>query len=181
MRKVVSGLFITLDGVTEAPDKWQFDSFDQDLGTEMGMMIGQTDTVLLGRVTYQEWASFWPTSSDEPFASFINQTPKYVVSTTLDKVEWQNSSLLKGNLVEEITRLKQLPGKNITVTGSPTLVASLLQNDLLDELILMFHPVVAGQGKRLFNESGNLKRMKLVSSKATSSGVVLLTYQPRER
>ena len=83
MRKVVSGLFITLDGVTEAPNEWQFDSFDGDLGAEMGAMIAGTDTVLLGRVTYQEWAGYWPTASDEPFAGFINNTPKYVVSTTL--------------------------------------------------------------------------------------------------
>ncbi|HEX2909442.1 MAG TPA: dihydrofolate reductase family protein [Chloroflexia bacterium] len=179
MRKVTSGLFITLDGVTEAPNEWQFDNFDQDIMQELGKMIAGTDTVLMGRVTYQEWAGYWPTSTDEPFASFINNTPKYVVSTTLDKVDWQNSTLLKGNLAEEIARLKEQPGNNITVTGSPGLVESLLQNDLLDELILMVHPVIAGQGKRLFQNESSLKRMKLVSSKETSTGVMLLTYQPR--
>ncbi len=179
MRKVVSGLFISLDGVTEAPNEWQFDSFDQDLGTEMGAMIGETDTILLGRVTYQEWADYWPTSTDEPFASFINNTPKYVVSTTLDNVTWQNSTLLKGNLAEEIARLKAQPGKTITVTGSPTLVRSLLQQDLLDELILMIHPVVVGKGKRLFPTAGDLKRLQLVSHKTTSSGVAILTYHPK--
>jgi dihydrofolate reductase len=177
MRKVVSGLFISLDGVTEAPNEWQFDSFDQDLGTEMGAMIAETDTILLGRVTYQEWADYWPTSTDEPFATFINTTPKYVVSTTLDNVAWQNSTLLKGNLAEEIARLKAQPGRTITVTGSPTLVRSLLQQDLLDELTLMIHPVVAGKGKRLFSTAGDLKRLQLVSHKTTGSGVAILTYQ----
>jgi len=176
MRKVVSGLFISLDGVTEAPNEWQFDSFDEDLGTEMGAMIADTDTILLGRVTYQEWADYWPTSTDEPFAGFINNTPKYVVSTTLDSVDWQNSTLLKGNLAEELARLKAQPGKTITVTGSPTLVRSLLQQDLLDELTLMIHPVVAGKGKRLFPNGGDLKRLQLVSHKMTGSGVAILTY-----
>ncbi len=179
MRKVVSGLFISLDGVTESPDKWQFDNFDNDMMAELGAFLTETDTVLLGRVTYQDWADYWPTSTDEPFASFINNTPKYVVSTTLDKVEWQNSTLLKGNLTEEITSLKQQPGRNIGVTGSPTLVRSLLQNDLLDELTLMVHPVVVGGGKRLFKDSSDLKRLKLIRSKTTSTGVALLTYQPR--
>ncbi len=179
MRKVVSGLFISLDGVTEAPNLWQFDSFDQDLGSEMGAMITGTDTILLGRVTYQEWADYWPTSTDEPFASFINNTPKYVVSTTLETVAWQNSTLLKGPLVEELTRLKQQPGKNITVTGSPTLVQSLLHQDLLDELTLMIHPVVAGKGKRLFPPAGDLKRLQLATHTTTSTGVALLTYHPK--
>jgi len=179
MRKVVSGLFISLDGVTEAPNEWQFDSFDQDLGTEMGAMIGETDTILLGRVTYQEWADYWPTSTDEPFASFINNTPKYVVSTTLDNVTWQNSTLLKGNLAEEIARLKAQPGKTITVTGSPTLVRSMLQQDLLDELTLTIHPVIVGKGKRLFEPAGDLKRLELVSHKTTRTGVAILTYRPK--
>jgi len=179
MRKVAAGLFISLDGVTESPEKWQFDNFDQDMMREMGVMIAETDAILLGRVTYQEWADYWPTSNDEPFASFINQTPKYVVSTTLNKVDWQNSTLLKGNVTEEITKLKQQPGQTITVTGSPTLVQSLLQSELLDELTLMVHPVVAGQGKRLFKEGSGLKRLKLVGSKTSSTGVMLLTYQPR--
>lgn len=178
MRKLMSGLFISLDGVTESPNLWQFDSFDADLGQAMSGMITETDTILLGRVTYQEWVGYWPTSNDEPFASFINNTPKYVVSTTLDKVDWQNSTLLKGDLTEEINKLKQQDGKQISVTGSPTLVRSLLQADLLDELILMIHPVIAGAGKRLFDGDNSLKRMKLTDSKTTSTGIVIATYQP---
>jgi dihydrofolate reductase len=129
-------------------------------------------------VTYQEWASYWPTSTDEPFASYINGTPKYVFSTTLDKVEWQNSTLIKGNVAEEIARLKQQPGNNIGVAGSPTLVEALLQNDLLDELKLMVHPVVAGSGKRLFKDGRALNRLKLVDSKTTGTGVSIFTHQP---
>jgi dihydrofolate reductase len=181
MRKVVSGLFISLDGVVEAPYKWQFDVFDDGMMAEMGAHIAAEDTILLGRVTYQEWAPYWPTSTDEPYASHINNTPKVVVSTTLDKVEWKNSTLIKENLAQEIARLKQQPGKNIGVAGSPTLVYSLLQNDLLDELTLMVHPVVAGSGKRLFKDGGELKRLQLVGSKTTGTGVSILTYQPRSK
>jgi dihydrofolate reductase len=180
MRKVNSGLFITLDGVTESPDKWQFDAFDDDMMATMGAHIAAVDTMLLGRVTYQEWAPYWPTSADEPYASHINNTPKYVVATSLDTVEWgkyDNISLIKSNLAAAISRLKQQPGKNIGVAGSPTLVRSMLQADLLDELTLMIHPVVAGSGKRLFEKAGDLKRLKLVDSKTTKSGVAVLTYQ----
>lgn len=178
MRKVIAGLFISLDGVTEAPNEWQFDNFDAEMGAAMGAHIAAEDTILLGRVTYQEWAAYWPTSNDEPYASHINNTPKYVVSTTLNRVEWKNSTLIKGPLPEEIARLKQQPGKNIGVAGSPTLVRSLLQDDLLDELTLMTHPVVVGHGKRLFRDGSELKRLKLVNSQTTSTGVLIATYQP---
>ena len=181
MRKVNAGLFITIDGVTEAPDKWQFDVFDDDMMAIMTAHIAAVGTILLGRVTYQEWTPFWPTSTDEPYASHINNTPKYVVSTTLDTVEWgayDNINLIKGNLAETIAKLKQQPGKNIGVAGSPTLARSMLQAGLLDELTLMIHPVVAGSGKRLFGDADALKRMKLIESKTTKSGVAVLTYRP---
>jgi dihydrofolate reductase len=181
MRKVVAGLFISLDGVTESPDKWQFEHFDDDMMAKMGAHIAAEDTVLLGRVTYEEWVPYWPTSNDEPYASHINNTLKYVVSTTLDKVAWKNATLIKGNLAEEITRLKQQPGKNIGVAGSPTLVRSLLQGDLLDELTLMIHPVVVGSGKRLFKDGGDLKKLNLVNTETTRTGVVILTYQPDKK
>jgi dihydrofolate reductase len=180
-RNVVSGLFISMDGVVESPDQWQFDSFDSDLGEAMGTFIANEDTILLGRVTYQDWASYWPTSNDEPYASHINNTPKYVASTTLKQVDWQNSTLIQGSLSDEIKRLKRQPGKNIGVSGSPGLVYSLLQNNLLDELILMIHPVVVGHGKRLFKEGSELKRLRLVDSSTTSSGVIIATYRPLDR
>ena len=180
MRKVIAGLFITLDGVVESPDKWQ-EHFDEDMGQAMMEQLASQDAVLLGRVTYQEWASYWPTATDEPFASFINSTPKYVFSTTLESVEaWQNSRLLKDDLAQEIARLRQQPGKNIGTAGSPTLVRSLLEQGLLDELILLVHPVVAGSGKRLFKDGDSLKRLNLLSAKPTRTGTVILTYQPRK-
>jgi dihydrofolate reductase len=184
MRKVVAGLFISLDGITESPDQWQFDHFDDDMMAIMGAHIAAEGTILLGRVTYEEWAPYWPNSTDEPYASHINNTPKVVISTTLDKVkwgDWNNVALLTSNLAEEIARLKQQTGKNIGVSGSPTLVRSLLEADLLDELILMIHPVIAGKGKRLFKVGGDLKRLKLVNSKTTRTGVVVLTYHRHEK
>jgi dihydrofolate reductase len=139
------------------------------------------DAMLMGRVSYQEWASYWPTSTDEPYASHINNTPKYVVSTTLDDVEWgkwEKPTLIKGNLAKEINKLKQQPGKNISVGGSPTLVRSLIKENLLDELKLMIHPVVVGRGKHLFTEDVDLRRLKLIDSKVTGTGVVIVAYQP---
>jgi dihydrofolate reductase len=180
MRKVVAGLFMSLDGVVESPEKWQFDHFDSEMMMRMGAQIEAEDTVLLGRKTYQEWAAFWPTSKDEPFASHINNMPKYVASTTLETVDWQNSFLIKGPLFDEIARLKQLPGKNIGVAGSATLIYSLLLTDLLDELTLMIHPVVVGKGRRFFKDGSILKRLRLVDSQITSTGVVIVTYQPRK-
>jgi dihydrofolate reductase len=183
VRKVIASLFISLDGVAESPDKWQFE-FDEDMLAAITAEIAGVDTILLGRVTYQEWLSYWPNSTDEPFASHINKTPKVVVSTTLDNVEWgqwDKISLVKGNLAEEIARLKQQPGKGIAVVGSPTLVRTLLQSDLLDTLRLWVHPVIAGSGKGLFKEGDDLKRLKLVDSKVTSSGCVIVTYQPERK
>jgi dihydrofolate reductase len=120
VRKVVAGLFVSLDGVTESPDGWQFDHFDDEMATEMSSQMAAQDAVLLGRVTYEEWASYWPSSTDEPFAGFINSTPKYVVSTTLEEPrEWNNLTLIKGNVADEIANLKRQPGENIAVQVAP--------------------------------------------------------------
>jgi dihydrofolate reductase len=181
MRKVVSGLFMSLDGVAESPDQWQFDHFDEGMMAALGEHLATTDAVMLGRVTYQEWAGYWPNSTDEPFASYINNAPKYVVSNTLDHADWQNTTLIKGaDLATTLAQLKQQPGKNIAVTGSPTLVYSLLRDNLLDELTMMIHPVVAGKGKRLFPDNAVLQRLQLTNSTITPTGVALLTYQRRE-
>jgi len=179
MRKVTAGLFVSLDGVVESPEKWQLPYFNDEMGEAVGVAMAAADAMLLGRVTYQEFASYWPgvSSEDQPFADYMNNTPKYVVSTTLDEAEWNNSTLIKGNVVEEISRLKRQPGKDIAITGSGTLVHSLLQDDLLDELGLMVHPIVVGSGKRLFEDGGDLKGLKFVDSKTFSTGVVSLTYR----
>ncbi len=180
MRKVVSGLFISLDGVVESPHLWQFDVFDEDMGDAMIRFLADIDTVLLGRVTYQQWAAYWPNASvDEEYAVFINNTPKYVASTTLNRVEWQNSFLISGALADTVNRLKAEPGGTIGVQGSPGLVRSLLAAELIDELTLMIHPVIVGQGQRLFHEDDPLRRLELIDSRVTGSGVAILTYRPQ--
>ncbi|HEY2957752.1 MAG TPA: dihydrofolate reductase family protein [Actinomycetota bacterium] len=179
MRKVTASLFSTLDGVVEAPNEWQF-AFDDEMGAAMSRTLEELDTVLLGRVTYAEWAAYWPTSADEPFASFINRVPKYVASTTLDSVdEWANSTLIKGPVADFVAELRQQEGGTIGTAGSPTLVRSLFDQGLLDELTLLIHPVVAGGGrKRLFADDAALTRLELVESQPTSSGVLIATYRP---
>ena len=179
MRKVYAGLFMSLDGVVEAPDQWQF-SFDDEMGAALSRMVAEQDTVLLGRVTFEDWAGYWPTSTDEPFASWINGMPKYVASTTLDSVDsWSNSTLIEGPVAAFVKDLREQDGGTIGTGGSPSLVRSLLDEDLLDELTLMISPVVAGGGrKRLFPDDAALTKLELVESESTSSGVLIVTYRP---
>lgn len=184
MRKVVGSLFSSLDGVVEAeilpqPQAEEWNPFYADVQDFMVEGIETQDAVLLGRGTYQAWATFWPTAPAElPFARFINAVPKYVVSTTVSNVEqWQPTTVLTGNIPQAITQLKQQPGKNIGVQGL-TLIRSLLEWDLLDELNLAVFPILLGGGRRLLNEGDGLKRLQLVSSKSTKTGGLLLTYQP---
>ena len=181
MRKIVAGLFISLDGVYEAPHEWHFPYFNDEMGAAVGAAMAAGDAMLLGRRTYEEFASYWPhQGSDVEVAALMNATPKLVVSTTLDKVEWQNSTLIKGNVAEELTRLKQQPGKNITITGSGTLVRSLLREGVLDELQLLVHPLVVGHGKRLFDDIGAQVPLTLTDSRTLSTGVMVLTYVPAQ-
>ena len=184
MRKVVSGLFISLDGVVESPDQWQF-AFDEEMGAALTTTLETTDAILLGRVTYSEWAGYWPTvtsGEDAGFANWINNSPKYVASTTLDHVdEWANSTLIKGDVAGAIKRLKAGEGKGIAVAGSPTLVRSLIDQSLVDELVLLIHPVIAGGGrKKLFADDASLRKLELVGAQPTSSGVVIATYRPMQ-
>lgn len=152
--------------------------FNDEMGAAVGSLMAAGDTLLLGRVTYQEFAASFADNTGDPTSDSMNTTPKLVVSTTLDTVEWQNSTLIKGNVVEELTRLKQQPGKNINVSGSATLVQSLLRDNLLDELHLLVHPVVVGHGKRLFEEGSEQMALRLVDSKPFRTGVLMLTYAP---
>jgi dihydrofolate reductase len=150
-----------------------------------GERIGDaaSDAMLLGRVAYQEFASYWPyqNSAEQPFTDYLNNTPKFVVSTTLEEpLQWQNSTLIEGNVAEEIATLKQQPGKDIGIVGSGALVRSLLRDGLLDQLTLMVHPIVVGRGKRLFEEGGDRKALELVDSKTFGTGVLYLTYQPAQ-
>jgi dihydrofolate reductase len=179
MRKVIAALFVSLDGVMESPERWHLPYFNDEMQAAIGESMAGSDAFLMGRVNYEEWAAYWPsqTSDDSGFADFMNNAPKYVVSTTLDEVEWQNSTLLDGDLAEEVTKLKQQPGKDITISGSATLVRSLLRAGLLDELRLMIHPVVVGNGRRLF-EDGDQNSFELADSKTFKTGVVYATYRP---
>ncbi|MGH3487675.1 MAG: dihydrofolate reductase family protein [Actinopolymorphaceae bacterium] len=179
MRKVYAGLFSSIDGVVEAPDQWQ-STFDEEMGAALSRMLDGQDAVLLGRVTFAEWAEYWPTSTDEPFASFINNTPKYVASSTLDSVhEWSNSTLIKGSLADFLAELRQQDGGTIGVAGSIGLVRSLIEQGLLDELTLMISPVVAGGGlRRLFADDAALTKFDLIEAQPTSSGALIATYRP---
>ena len=154
MRKVIVSEFVSLDGVVEAPDQWHFPYWSDEMGQEIGAAMGQADAMLMGRVLYEEWAAFWPQQDPEenPVANHMNGVRKHVVSTTLEEpLEWNNSTLIKGNVAQEIADLKREAGGEISISGSPTLVGSLLEEEegLIDELRLMVHPVVVGRGKRL--------------------------------
>jgi dihydrofolate reductase len=181
MRKIIAGEFVSLDGVMEAPNEWHFPYWSDEMGEVVSAQMAATDAMLLGRITFQEFASFWPAQSEDevPGAAHMNETPKFVVSTTLDNVDaWQNSTLINGDVMDGITHLKQQPGKDIGVTGSATLVQSLLEAGLLDELQLLVHPIVVGHGKRLFRDESKKTGLKLVEAKTFSTGVLALTYQP---
>jgi dihydrofolate reductase len=181
MRKVVAAEFLSLDGVFEAPDRWHFPYFNDEMGEAIGEGFAASDAMLMGRVNYEEWAAYWPKQDPEenPIAATMNGRQKYVVSTTLEEpLEWSNSTLIKENVAEEIEKLKKGAGKDIVISGSGTLVRSLLRYGLLDELQLMVHPVVVGSGKRLFEEGGDQIALELVDSRTFSTGVVYLTYRP---
>jgi dihydrofolate reductase len=179
MRKVTAGLFSSIDGVVEAPDQWQH-AFDEEMGAALSRMLEEQDAVLLGRVTFTEWAGYWPTSTDEPFASWINSTPKYVASTTLDSVDqWANTTLITGSVPEFVAALKQQDGGTIGTAGSPTLVRTLIEHGLVDELTLMISPVVAGSGlAHLFPNDAARRSFELVEAQPTSSGALIATYRP---
>jgi dihydrofolate reductase len=181
MRKIVAAEFLSLDGVMEAPDQWHFPYFNDEMGEAIGEGFATSDAMLMGRVNYEEWAAYWPQQDPEenPVAEQMNGRQKYVVSKTLEEpLEWSNSTLIKENVAEEIEKLKNQPGKDITISGSATLVRSLLRYGLLDELRLMVHPILVGGGKRLFDEEAETKPLELVDSKTFSTGVLYLTYRP---
>lgn len=179
MRKVTSGLFASVDGVVQDPYNYQYDSFDDELGTAMGAFMGRTDTVLLGRNSYAEWSEWWPAHPDDPFGQWINPIEKHVASTTMTApLSWQNAALIEGDVHAFVRELKQRDGGDIAVCGSITLVRSLLFAGLLDELQLMVHPAIAGTGRKLFEPTDPPTRLRLVGSTVTSKGNVLSTYGP---
>lgn len=183
MRKIVAALQMSLDGVVEAPEKWSPPYFNDEVWQVTSSGMATSDTMLLGRQTYEVFAAYWPdkTAADSPYADYINNTLKIAVSTTLKSVEWRNSKLIRGNIMEQISRLKQQPGKNITILGSATLVRALLRKGLLDQIDLLVCPVVVGVGKRLFENWTDMVPLKLVQSRALSNGVLSLSYQRADR
>jgi dihydrofolate reductase len=180
MRKIVASELVSLDGVMEKPERWAFSYSNEEMNEANASGMTNSDAMLLGRATYEEFAAFWPyqDGTEQPYTDYLNNTPKYVVSRTLDEpLEWQNSTLIKEDVAGEVSRLKEQPGKDIGIVGSGALVRWLLREHLLDELSLMVHPIVLGRGERLFEEGGDQKALELVDSKTFSSGVVHLTYQ----
>jgi len=176
MRKIVSGLSISLDGVIEDADQWMGPWFNPQLGQAIGSMIAAQDAMLLGRVTYEGFAAYWPHQTGD-MADTMNGTTKYVVSGTLTSADWQNSTLIPAAAAfAKIAELKQQQGQNIGITGSGTLVSSLLREGLLDELHLFIFPVVLGSGTRLFAMPGDKLPLRLIDSATFETGVVHLTY-----
>lgn len=178
MRKLIVTEFLSLDGVMENP-MWTFPYWNDEIAAFKGEETSANEPLLLGRVTYQGFAAAWPQRKDEDSgATYFNGARKYVVSTTLpEPLEWNNSVLLKGNVVEEVTKLKGQDGPNIVVHGSGRLIQTLMQHDLVDTYRILVYPLVLGKGQRLFEE-GAATKLNLVKSQSFSSGVVGLIYEP---
>ncbi|RII20438.1 hypothetical protein DSC45_04360 [Streptomyces sp. YIM 130001] len=177
VRKVVAGLFISLDGVVEAPETWHFPYMNDEMGAALGGMYAEADTLLFGRVTYEAFAAVWPGQSGE-VADVINGVPKLVASTTLREPGWNNASVIDGEVIAAVQDLKGQEGGNINLAGSISVTRALLAAGLLDELRLLVHPLVLGTGQRLFPEGSNRVPLTLTASTTFSTGVIDATYRP---
>ncbi len=180
MRKVIVVENLSLDGVMEAPEQWAFAYQNEEIAAVNKAGMVASNTLLLGRVTYEKLAGFWPlqTHNEMGIADYINNVAKVVVSSTLQKADWHNTTIIRGKLAEEINKLKGQPGGNIVVIGSAKLAQSLMQADLVDEYQLSLAPVVLGRGKQLFPTGVAAQELQLVETKSFSTGVVLMRYQP---
>jgi dihydrofolate reductase len=195
VRKIVVFENLTLDGVMQAPGRpdedprggfahggWAQPYADPVLASVAGESMANTGALLLGQRTYQDFYGYWPKQTDNPFTEVLNTTHKYVASTTLEEpLAWSNSTLLKGDAAKAVAELKQQPGKDLVVLGSGELVQSLLRADLVDEYLLLIHPLVLGSGRRLFPDGGPSAALRLVDAKPTTTGVLVATYQPADR
>jgi dihydrofolate reductase len=181
MRKIKSYFFVSLDGVVESPDKWHFRYFDDEMGDAVGAGFATADALLMGRVLYDEWAEYWPEHADEPFGDVMNSIKKYVVSNSLQAAEWQNSEIVSGDVAQRITDIKARDGGDITMSGSATTARWLLRAGLLDELNLLVHPIMVGEGlARLFPPDEPSLPLELVSAQTFKSGVLNLSYGPAQ-
>lgn len=182
MRKIVAGMFVSLDAVVEAPDQWHFPYFDEAMGAAVGGMLDGVDTMLFGRVTYESFAGAWPEreragEADAGFAKQLGDARKLVASRRSLEFTWRNSEQIQGDLIEAVTRLKQEPGGGIGMSGSPSIVRQLLAANLLDELHLLVHPIAVRHGMRLFGD-GDPIPLQLLSSETFPSGVLYTVYGP---
>jgi len=191
MRKLIVSTFVTLDGVMQAPGGpeedptggfisggWTVTYWDDMMNTYMSEFMASPYDLLLGRKTYEIFAAYWPNAKDEPGAGQLNNAKKYVASRTLSKVDWNNSTLLKGDVVQEIRKLKEQDRPELQVHGSSNLIQTLLKHDLIDEFRLLIFPVVIGNGKRLFGQGTLPSGLKLIDTKTSSTGVIVATYEP---
>jgi dihydrofolate reductase len=182
MRKIVVSEGVSLDGVFDAETmgKWAAPFYSDERDEFVRKNVLAADALLLGRTTYDLQAWYWPNQKEDKYgiANHKNSMTKYVVTSTPLQAQWNNSTIINENVVEEIAKLKQQPGKDILIEGSATLVESLMQAGLVDEYRLMVHPVIVGSGKRFFKDGMGLTKLKLVDSKPISLGVILLSYEP---
>ena len=190
MRKVIVFTNLSLDGVMQAPGRPDEDlrgGFQHGgwavpfaaMSFASGSSLSEAGPMLFGRRTYEDFYAFWPNQPDNPYTEVLNNTPKYVASTTLkEPLPWSNSILLKGDVAEAVAILKAQPGKDLLVMGSGVLVQTLMKHNLVDLYILLIHPLVLGSGRRLFNDGSPYAALKLVEVKPTPTGVVIATYQP---
>jgi len=179
MGRIVSNFFIALDGVVEAPNEWHFPYFDDEMGRVVGEGMQATTAFLMGRRLYDEWSAFWPAQGpDVPFASFINEAPKHVLThRPIDGKPWHNTMAIGQDPVAEVRALKQRTDGDVGMSGCATTVRWLLANDLLDELNLLVHPIAVGKGRRLFEDTATTP-LTLLSSATLPTGVLHLRYAP---
>ncbi len=190
MGRIVVTEFVSLDGVMEDPGgsehskhgAWTFKFNRGEEGNKFKVdEVQNAEAQLLGRVTYEGFAEAWPTRTGDPFSDKFNSMPKYVVSSKLKSADWNNSTILKGDVVEEVSKLKEKVRGDILVSGSAKLVQTLIANDLVDQLNLMVFPVILGSGKRLFGETKDLKTLQLAESKTVGDGVAIMIYKPANK
>jgi dihydrofolate reductase len=195
MREITVFNSVTLDGVMQAPGRpdedprggfahggWAAPYSDEVMGRVAAEGMAGPGALLLGRRTYEDFHGFWPHQTDNPFTEVLDNTRKYVASTTLrEPLGWRNSTLLEGDAAEAVARLKEQPGEDLTVLGSGELVQALRRRDLVDRYVLLVHPLVLGSGRRLFPDGGPAATLRLVDSVTTTTGVIIATYQPAGR
>lgn len=192
MRRIIAFMLLTFDGVMQAPGRpdedrrggfdhggWAAPYADPVMGQVAGESMATSGALLFGRRTYEDFYAVWPNRTDNPFTEVLNNTPKYVASTTLEEpLPWSNSTLLKGDVAEAVASLKKGTGKDIVILGSGELMNSLRQHHLIDRYVLQIHPLVLGSGRRLFGDGGLCEGLRLIDTKTTTTGVVIATYEP---